>query len=80
MDCSVKMGKVRIADELGGKLRPSEKGNSFSTAIKYKLIRFLLLECSTHQGGALGILDGSSGGLHRRRASSVRARVLGDFR
>jgi hypothetical protein len=38
MDCSVKMGKVRIADELGGKLRPSEKGNSFSTAIKYKLI------------------------------------------
>jgi hypothetical protein len=32
------MGKVGIADELDGKLRPSEKGNSFSTAIKYKLI------------------------------------------
>jgi hypothetical protein len=38
MDCSVKMGKVRIADELDGKLRPSVKGNSFSAAIKYKLI------------------------------------------
>jgi hypothetical protein len=38
MDCSVKMGKVKIANELDGKLWPSVKGNSFSVAIKDKLI------------------------------------------
>jgi hypothetical protein len=36
MNCSVKMGKVRIADELDGKLWPSVKGNSSLAAIKYK--------------------------------------------